>query len=248
MIGLTYIREIKNMTMETLADTLGTTKQNISLWENSPTRKIPTKYLPQLSTVFRLPEHYFQMELTEEDKLDIQICRARQGFSDSIVEYEDEVYDHKSGAFISVSKTHYDAGAAEYLEWLEAQKRAATLYEKVKSSVHNVEKYGYDSGDPNRNPYDHDKYVADNITLIDRMIDIADRADIAPHFLRHVLKAIELLNRECSELEDEHKTTKQVYVVLNKCYQEEKTHADEVIGEHNQMLKLIDELADDDLY
>lgn len=71
MRGLEFILQLDDMPFKELADKLGITKQNISMWASGK-REIPKKYLPALSKMFNFPEEYFQKELTDLDKLNIQ--------------------------------------------------------------------------------------------------------------------------------------------------------------------------------
>ncbi|UZT06191.1 hypothetical protein ONV75_16550 [Clostridium sp. LQ25] len=71
MIGLEYILGIYNMQHIELAEKLGIRKQNINLWIKKK-QNIPKKYLPVLEELFGLKQEYFQKELNELEKLEIQ--------------------------------------------------------------------------------------------------------------------------------------------------------------------------------
>lgn len=71
MIGLEYILHLYDMPHMELAEKLGIKKQNINLWIKGR-QNIPKKYLPVLSDMFHLDAAYFQKELTDLDKLQIQ--------------------------------------------------------------------------------------------------------------------------------------------------------------------------------
>lgn len=71
MIGLEYILGIYNMQHIELAEKLGIKKQNINLWIKKK-QNIPKKYLPVLEELFGLKQEYFQKELNELEKLEIQ--------------------------------------------------------------------------------------------------------------------------------------------------------------------------------
>lgn len=71
MIGLEYILSLYNIPHVSLAEELGIKRQNINLWIKGK-GKIPKKYLPILSNKFKIPEEYFQKELDDIDKLQIQ--------------------------------------------------------------------------------------------------------------------------------------------------------------------------------
>lgn len=71
MIGLEYILSLYNMQHIELADKLGIKKQNINLWIKGK-QKISKKYLPVLEELFNINKEYFNKELTEIEKLEIQ--------------------------------------------------------------------------------------------------------------------------------------------------------------------------------
>lgn len=68
VMGLTYIRQIKGISMIELATIIKVTKATVSKWERL---KMPlTKNrLKQLSSIFKIEEKYFQKVLTKNDKL-----------------------------------------------------------------------------------------------------------------------------------------------------------------------------------
>lgn len=71
MIGLEYILGLYNMQHIELAEHLGLKKQNINLWIKGK-QNIPKKYLPILQELFHVDASYFNKELTEIEKLEIQ--------------------------------------------------------------------------------------------------------------------------------------------------------------------------------
>lgn len=71
MVGLEYILNLYNVQQIELAEKLGIKKQNITLWIKRK-QKIPKKHLVLLTVMFELPEEYFEKELNEAEKLEIQ--------------------------------------------------------------------------------------------------------------------------------------------------------------------------------
>lgn len=75
MKGLTYIREIFNMSMNDLAEKLGVTKQSISKWESGKVQ-VSEERLQQLEEFFKVPSNLFNKEeFTEEEILVIEEAR-----------------------------------------------------------------------------------------------------------------------------------------------------------------------------
>lgn len=71
MIGLELILKLNDMSFKDLADKLGITKQNVSMWLSGE-RKVPKKYLAILEDIFKVSKEYYQKELTQIEKLEIE--------------------------------------------------------------------------------------------------------------------------------------------------------------------------------
>lgn len=222
MLGIEYIRKSFNMSLADLAQKVGVSRQFISLWEKGD-KKISPQRSVQLSQIFNIPSDWFTKELSELDKIKIEQLKAENSISE-------------------IDLPYVDKNAIDNLLSLMTDEKVELLLQKTKGAICNAhgEEYEYLS--------DYDLRREKNITLIDRMIDLANRADLPPHFLRHVLTAIELLNDSNAKPDDEHETTQQVFAVLDKCCQEER-QAQIVQGEEvDRILQLKEETADDDLF
>lgn len=86
MIGLEYILNLYNMQHIDLADKLGIKKQNINLWIKGK-QKISKKYLPVLEELFNINQEYFNKELTEIDKLEIQKEKLKKDLKPVITDH-----------------------------------------------------------------------------------------------------------------------------------------------------------------
>lgn len=90
MIGLEYILNLFGIQHMELAERLGIKKQNINLWIKGK-QSIPCKYLPMLSEIFKVPKEYFQRELSEVDKLELQKNKLKEDLKPVIVGYETQL-------------------------------------------------------------------------------------------------------------------------------------------------------------
>ena len=73
--ALGYIIKTHHYTQQEVAEILGIKKQNIDAWVRG-VRNIPSKYLLVLSQTFsNIPVEYFIKELTDIDKLKIQMMK-----------------------------------------------------------------------------------------------------------------------------------------------------------------------------
>lgn len=82
MFGLTYIRNLFNMSMDDVAKKLGVSKQTLSKWENKKI-KISDERLNQLSSLFNTPKEYFEKELDEINKINIQQLKIQKEIKDN---------------------------------------------------------------------------------------------------------------------------------------------------------------------
>ncbi|MEK4245287.1 helix-turn-helix transcriptional regulator [Psychrobacillus sp. FSL K6-2684] len=74
MIGLEYIAKEFHMRLTDIANILGVTRKSISNWTKG-WQTIPKKHLGKLSLYFGVPEHYFQKELNDIEKLEVHVAK-----------------------------------------------------------------------------------------------------------------------------------------------------------------------------
>lgn len=74
MIGLEYILDLYKISQSELASHLGIKKQNIHKWIKG-IQDVSKKHIPAMSSLFGIPQEYFQKELTTEDKIAIQYIK-----------------------------------------------------------------------------------------------------------------------------------------------------------------------------
>lgn len=88
-IGLEYILNLNNMRHIELAERLGIKKQNINLWIKGK-QSIPKKYLPELSKIFGIEEKYFNKDLNELDKIEIQTQKLIRDLNAKRIDEEEQ--------------------------------------------------------------------------------------------------------------------------------------------------------------
>ena len=139
MIGLEYLCNINNIEFKDLASELGLGKSTVSNWI-AGRRKISEKYYEKLKEVFKVPEEYFQKELDELDKLQLQ----RIKLENDAVEYTylDTVWDDYSQEYIEIEKTACSI-PHEHMEILDLDIQKKELFKNIDSliaeKVENVE-------------------------------------------------------------------------------------------------------------
>ena len=113
MLGITYIRNLHNLSLQDLGNILGVTKSIISKWERSE-KPIPIKRIDQLSKHFKLPAEYFQKELDEIDKLNLQSIQTRNEIDETAYQY-DVIGQDDYGNEIVYTGTYLDDSSVEKL-------------------------------------------------------------------------------------------------------------------------------------
>lgn len=193
MIGLEYICNLYDMQFKDLAEKIEVSKQIISIWIKG-TRPIAKTHLPKLEKIFNIPEKYFSKELTELDKLEIQMCKLDNEWISE--EYEEEVYDpvtgeperDKDGNIITRKGFYTDRGQEQHYEMLKYEIDEAKLINRLKQTLGEIfykvqlnEDYSY--GDELTEAYSI-------LNLYELFINIIEKSGISRSTLRNVLTGI----------------------------------------------------------
>lgn len=220
MIGLEYILNLYNIQHNDLAEKLDIKRQNINLWIKKK-QNISKKYLPILSDMFDIPEVYFQKEINEFDKLEIQKIKINQDIKKSEFEYEEEIYDEITGKYITTIKQKgYNDFLERKYEYNELEIKQLQLLSKIEDVI---------SGDIEYAWMGEAKYTK----IFDRFTDIVKAQDIGEYgeqdlsVLYYVIRALELtsslgdknwgIGKECPEsgnLNDNNKYVQQIVNII----------------------------------
>ena len=129
MIGLEYILSLYNMQHIELADKLGIRKQNINLWIKGK-QNISKKYLPVLEELFNIKQEYFNKELTEIEKLEIQKEKLKKDLNPVITDSYEKFLIGEEGSFKEIPI--YDK---EEINKIENDIEMAKIITKLKSTM-----------------------------------------------------------------------------------------------------------------
>lgn len=88
--GLEYILALYDMQHIELAEKLGIKKQNINMWIKGK-QNISKKYLPVLEELFNIKQEYFNKDIDEIDKLEIQKEKLKKELN-PIIEKQQSIY------------------------------------------------------------------------------------------------------------------------------------------------------------
>lgn len=140
MIGLQYIADTFHMEYKTVAEKVGVSKQTFQDWIKGR-RKIPQQRLEALSSLFGIAEvEWFQKELTDSEKTEIQIHYFQQ--SDVIEEVEDTHIDDDGNEHIvkySVSQNR------SIIDFLYERNEEDRLLERAGEAIRNDHVDGKDN-------------------------------------------------------------------------------------------------------
>ncbi|OBR90703.1 helix-turn-helix protein [Clostridium ragsdalei P11] len=186
MIGLEYILNLYNMQHQELAKKLGIKKQNINLWIKGK-QNVSKKYLPVLSKIFNIPEKYFQKELDEIDRMEIQNIKLNSELKNSEYEYEDTITDPDTGEEIIVTQTSIDEGALFDFSLNSYNLNQKKLLIAIKDSMdrqfeeNNDEYRDYGLGHAN-----------EILELYERFLKLVNNTDIDNNTIKRVLMGVQL--------------------------------------------------------
>ena len=136
MIGLEYILGLYNMQHIELAEHLGIKKQNINLWIKGK-QNIPKKYLPILQELFHVDTSYFNKELTEIEKLEIQKEKLKFELQPIIKEHKQIL---EEGASKLKEVPVYDQ---EEINKIERSIEKAKIVQRFKESLETVDEHPF---------------------------------------------------------------------------------------------------------
>ncbi len=137
MIGLEYILNLYNFPHIELADKLGIRKQNINLWVKGK-QNIPKKYMPVLEDLFGIRWEYFDRELTEIDRLEIQKEKLKKELEPVVMKYEQQFSIGEINDLVDIPI--YDK---EEVNRIERDIDKTKLLMRLKESMDMVEKNPY---------------------------------------------------------------------------------------------------------
>ncbi|MCR1963973.1 helix-turn-helix transcriptional regulator [Clostridium perfringens] len=128
MIGIQYLCEIFGISYADLARRLGISRQTIAAW-TSGRRKVSEKHYEKLKEIFKgIPEEYFQKELTELDKLQIQRIKLENNIVGYT--YKDTIWDEETKQEIEVDRVGYNI-PVETIEMLDLDIRHKELFKNI---------------------------------------------------------------------------------------------------------------------
>jgi plasmid maintenance system antidote protein VapI len=176
-----------------LAEKLGIKKQNINLWIKKK-QNIPKKYLPVLEELFGLNKEYFQKELNELEKLEIQKEKLKKELHPIIEKQEQQLQINEKTDFVYVPV--YDK---EELNDINREIEKTELVLKFKDSLNVIE----------NNP---------NIETFKLVVELMNKKQYEPIFKKTIealAHYLEVLPDEISSSEEQDEFESEIFEVFD---------------------------------
>ena len=177
-----------------LADQLGIKKQNINMWIKGK-QNIPKKYLPVLEELFHIPAMYFQKELTDLDKLEIQKEKLKQDLQPVVEWHETKFTLNQESEYL----TEFPIYDKEEMNAIERSIEKAKLVDRFKTAIEIVDE----------NPY------MDTYALIVELLEKAQHEAILQRTIEALGHYLEVLPAEIDSDESQSEFESELFEVLD---------------------------------
>lgn len=226
MIGLEYLLDINNMKSKQLAEMLGVGKATVSSWINQK-RLISTKHYEKLKEIFKVPEEYFQKELTELDKLKLQQLKLETDTFEYT--YTDTIWDNETKKEIEVDCIGTNI-PYEYMEMLDLDIREKELFNNLNNLIAKRTNNSEDE-------WDYIGRKADVLEIFETLVEIMDKEYIPDKRVKEVLDSIKIAkgNRLANSL-----FVKKLSVVIKEQMMRDKKTEEENIKAAKELLEIED--------
>lgn len=226
MIGLEYLLDINNMQSKQLAEMLGVGKATVSSWINQK-RLISTKHYEKLKEIFKVPEEYFQKELTELDKLKLQQLKLETDTFEYT--YTDTIWDDEKQQEIEVDCIGTNI-PYEYMEMLDLDIREKELFNNLNNLIAKRTNNSEDE-------WDYIGRKADVLEIFETLVEIMDKEYIPDKRVKEVLDSIKIAkgNRLANSL-----FVKKLSVVIKEQMMRDKKTEEENIKAAKELLEIED--------
>ena len=181
MIGLKYLMDLHNIKSKQLAEMLGVGKATVSSWINKK-RLISTKHYEKLKEIFKVPEEYFQREISELDKLKLQQIKLENDTFEYT--YTDVIWDNETQQEIEVEQVGTNI-PYEYMEMLDLDIREKELFNNLNNLIAK-------RTNNSENEWDYIGRKADVLEIFETLIEIMDKEYIPDKRVKNVLDSIKI--------------------------------------------------------
>ncbi|NGU14004.1 helix-turn-helix transcriptional regulator [Clostridium perfringens] len=226
MIGLKYLMDLHNIKSKQLAEMLGVGKATVSSWINKK-RLISTKHYEKLKEIFKVPEEYFQREISELDKLKLQQIKLENDTFEYT--YTDVIWDNETQQEIEVEQVGTNI-PYEYMEMLDIDIREKGLFNDLNNLIAK-------RTNNSENEWDYIGRKADILEIFETLVEIMDKEYIPDRRVKEVLDSIKIAkgNRLANSL-----FVKKLSVVIKEQMMRDKKTEEENIKAAKELLEIED--------
>lgn len=226
MIGLKYLMDLHNIKSKQLAEMLGVGKATVSSWINKK-RLISTKHYEKLKEIFKVPEEYFQREISELDKLKLQQIKLENDTFEYT--YTDVIWDNETQQEIEVEQVGTNI-PYEYMEMLDLDIREKELFNDLNNLIAK-------RTNNSENEWDYIGRKADILEIFETLVEIMDKEYIPDRRVKEVLDSIKIAkgNRLANSL-----FVKKLSVVIKEQMMRDKKTEEENIKAAKELLEIGD--------
>ena len=226
MIGLKYLMDLHNIKSKQLAEMLGVGKATVSSWINKK-RLISTKHYEKLKEIFKVPEEYFQREISELDKLKLQQIKLENDTFEYT--YTDVIWDNETQQEIEVEQVGTNI-PYEYMEMLDLDIREKELFNNLNNLIAK-------RTNNSENEWDYIGRKAYILEIFETLVEIMDKEYIPDKRVKNVLDSIKIAkgNRLANSL-----FVKKLSVVIKEQMMRDKKTEEENIKAAKELLEIED--------
>lgn len=226
MIGLEYLNEIYGLSATDLGKRINVSRQTVNDWLRER-RIIPKKHYEKLKEIFKVPEDFFQKQVTELDKLQIQRIKLENDTFEYT--YTDVIWDNEAKKEIEVEQVGTNI-PYEYMEMLDIDIREKGLFNDLNNLIAK-------RTNNSENEWDYIGRKADILEIFETLVEIMDKEYIPDRRVKEVLDSIKIAkgNRLANSL-----FVKKLSVVIKEQMMRDKKTEEENIKAAKELLEIED--------
>lgn len=234
MIGLEYLNEIYGLSATDLGKRINVSRQTVNDWLRER-RIIPKKHYEKLKEIFKVPEDFFQKQVTELDKLQIQRIKLENDTFEYT--YTDTIWDDEKQQEIEVDCIGTNI-PYEQMEILDLDIRHKELFKNIENLIAM-------KTDGAEDQWDYINKKADVLEIFETLVEIMDKVYIPDIRVKDILDSVKIAKgkRKANSL-----FVKKLAAVIKEQIMRDKRIAEKNSKEARELLELgIYKKKDDDI-
>ncbi len=181
MIGLEYLNEIYGLSATDLGKKINVSRQTVNDWLRER-RSIPKKHYEKLKEIFKVPEGFFQKQVTELDKLKLQQIKLENDTFEYT--YTDVIWDEETQQEIEVDCVGTNI-PHEHMEILDLDIREKELFNNIDELIDKRTKCA-------ENEWDYINKKSKVLEIFELLYEIMNEEDIQYSMIKSILDSIKI--------------------------------------------------------